>query len=108
MHVMTNTVANPTKIKRITSEQNQKGCGLEITWSDGLESTISSETLRRECPCATCMEQRGATSHSKPLVSASPKLRVLSATEEDSLNLLKVLPVGNYAIALWWADGHNS
>ena len=34
---------------------------LAIAWSDGEESYISIERLRRACPCATCQGEPDAT-----------------------------------------------
>lgn len=93
----------PREIRRINE------AALRITWSDGLLVEIASRLLRVECPCAECREQRGDTSHAKPL--SSPKkssLRVIEASADEQIRLLEVWGVGNYAIGMAWGDGHRS
>jgi DUF971 family protein len=57
--------------------------------------------LRKECPCATCTEER-----SKP---PNP-FRVLSAQEVAAgpPAPLSMKPVGQYAYQISWNDGHNT
>ncbi len=104
----------PVEVRRIkdpapaNTQPAPPGRGLEITWSGGEKTIIDSETLRRNCPCATCMEKRGEASHAKPLAGKSSALRVLSATLEQETNLREVWPVGNYALGISWGDGHET
>lgn len=73
--------------------------GFSIAWRDGHEAVYSFAHLRRNCPCATCRE-------------SPPKV----VTEEDPLRLLDDVPifaenaelVGNYAVRIFWNDGHSS
>jgi len=92
----------PTEITR--DAQN----GLSITWRDGTTSQISTELLRRECPCAACKEQRGDTSHSKPLTTKKRGLTVIQNTIEEELDLKEIWVVGQYALGMRWGDGHDS
>ena len=73
-------------------------------------ASVSSELLRRHCPCATCREARGEGSHDAPLTPASKKkpgsLSIVQSSLSEELNLLEVWPVGNYAIGMRWGDGH--
>ncbi len=102
------------KISRIKSENDEQqiGKGISITFenSDGsLRSfELKSEILRRECPCASCQQQRGDTSHNTPLSGKSSLLKVIKATSEEECNLEKIWLLGNYAIGMKWADGHDS
>ncbi len=90
--------------------------GLDVRWSNGTESKLSTKVLRTNCPCATCREARGEGSHEKPLSGApvgsggtkkpSLSLRIIDSSIEEELNLAEVWPVGNYAIGLRWGDGH--
>ncbi len=78
-----------------------------------MKSELSSETLRRNCPCATCREERGDTSHAKPLTTpAKPmKPRSLSIVESsitEQTLLREIWAVGNYALGMSWGDGHNT
>ena len=93
----------PVEIKRIENS------ALSITWMDGSRSSIDSLRLRKHCPCAECRQARGEIDHDKP-ISAPKKssLKVISASIEQETNLRSIWPVGNYALGIEWADGHNS
>ncbi len=92
----------PVEIKR------GDGRLLTITWSDGHIDRLVTENLRKQCPCATCRELRGDTSHAAPLTSKKGLLRVIESTKEEETLMTKVWPVGNYALGIEWGDGHNS
>jgi DUF971 family protein len=105
------------KISRIKSEISGQmyGTGLSLSFenNDGWVKTIelSSETLRKECPCASCQQKRGDTSHAAPLsgkTSRSSLLKVIKSTSEEECNLEKIWLLGNYAVGMKWADGHDS
>ena len=73
---------------------------LFIKWLDGFESTISLEDLRKDCPCANCTgESIGDRIYSfpKPVVY-----------EPGVYDLVELKPVGNYALAATWGNGHNT
>lgn len=99
---------SPIKIKRLTTEG--KGVGLEITWSNNQTQIIANDLLRKNCPCATCLEARGSTGHNKPL--SPPKkssfLKVVDATVEESIDLKKIWLIGNYALGILWGDKHDT
>jgi DUF971 family protein len=85
--------------------------GIQIRWSDGNVQLLDSHQLRGNCPCATCKEKRGDTSHATPISTTGKKpalLKVLthSAAEEESLEA--IWPIGNYALGIRWLDGHDS
>ena len=82
--------------------------GLLITWSDGVQSELSSEQLRRNCPCAGCREMRGDDSHAKPLTGKKRSLTVIQSSLQQELELVEVWGVGQYAVGIRWADGHGS
>ena len=92
----------PTEIRRDAKT------GLTISWRDGSTSTISTEVLRRECPCAACKEKRGDTSHSKPLTTKKRGLAIIQNTIEEELDLKEIWGVGQYALGMKWGDGHDS
>ena len=79
-----------------------------VRWSGGEEVRFPAELLRRACPCATCEEQRGSSSHQKPLSSKPTKLQVIKATKDEAISLERIEPVGNYALSLRWGDGHDT
>jgi DUF971 family protein len=92
----------PKSIKREDS-------AILVEWQDGVLSKISADSLRKACPCAECREKRGEGAHSKPI--GSPKkssLRVVKHTAQESLSIVALAPVGNYALSIAWKDGHSS
>jgi DUF971 family protein len=103
------------KISRLKSEDNLSGTGISITFQDLGDTqhtlNIPSNILRRECPCASCQQRRGDTSHETPLTGQAKKsslLKVIHASSEEEYNLEKIWLLGNYAIGMKWADGHDS
>lgn len=76
------------------------GNELAIRWEDGRESFITLEKLRRGCPCAGCHGEVDILGN----LYKSPD-KPLPAT---ALELTRFVPVGGYAIQLFWRDGHNS
>jgi DUF971 family protein len=73
---------------------------LAVKWDDGSESYFALEWLRRRCPCAGC---QGETDVMGNLHRGPP--RVLGAT---SFQLVRLMPVGGYAVQPVWGDGHNT
>ena len=73
---------------------------LVIKWENGEESYISFETLRNNCPCAECSGETDALGNLY-VGSGKPK-------REAGQNLLRIKPVGYYALQLTWGDGHDS
>jgi DUF971 family protein len=101
------TPITPLEIRRAGSH------GLTIAWSDGNTQELSSEVLRRNCPCAGCREARGDESHAKPLTGerASGKKRSLAIVQntlQEELDLSTIWGVGQYALGIRWGDGHDS
>ena len=92
----------PTEIAKVNEST------LRISWSDEVESILSSETLRSHCPCALCREKRGEGSHDAPSSVSNKKrsLAIVEATADESLSLVKIWAIGNYAIGIEWGDGH--
>ena len=74
---------------------------LRIEWSDGENREYTIRELRDACPCATCREKRNAPP--KPF-----QLTVLSEGETKPLALDAMKPVGNYAYAMHFSDGHDT
>ena len=100
------------QVKRRVSE-NSVGVGVELRWKSGEEDFLASSTLRQHCPCASCQQLRGDSSHEKPL-SERPApagrslLRVVKTTVGEAEDLREIRPVGNYALNLLWGDKHDS
>ena len=74
--------ATPTNLS--LSNQNT----LVIDWSDGSTRRYDVNALRQACPCATCRSDPPA-----------PDLEVTIA---------QMIPVGNYAYAIRFSDGHDT
>ena len=78
---------------------DQIGNELAVAWSDGKESYIGLEKLRRACPCASCGGEPDVMGHvHRPLVSYGPQ----------SFELRGFRFVGGYALQPTWNDGHDT
>jgi DUF971 family protein len=75
---------------------------LQIDWNDGQSRVYSFKQLRDACPCATCREKRAASDQSAEL------LPVLGPGEQNANRVTGMRPVGSYAYAVVFADGHDS
>ncbi len=73
--------------------------GVFVEWPDGHQSRFPFAILRGICPCAVCRDER------EP---GPGRLRVLSSGSPAGMRLVRCDRIGNYAIGLVWADGHNS
>ena len=76
------------------------GTELAVKWSDGTESFIPLENLRRACPCAGCQGETDILGklYKNPAAPLTAK----------AFELTRLLTVGGYAIQPIWADGHNT
>ena len=75
------------------------GSELALAWSDGTESYLDLERLRRFCPCATCGGEPDVLGQlERPKVSYS----------EKSFDLTGWEMVGGYGVQPRWGDGHNT
>ncbi len=72
---------------------------LVIRWSDGQEMCYPAGLLRRECPCAHCLERKQAPAEPLP---------VLQPQEAGPVEITGVQPVGNYAYNICFSDGHTT
>ncbi len=81
----------PTSIKR-----SPDGI-IAITWDDGASTRCTAEQLRDGCPCAEC---QGET----VLLHSYPPVRGLHLA--GHYDIQAIVPVGNYAVQITWADGH--
>ncbi len=70
--------------------------GLLIEWPDGHQSRYAFDELRGLCPCAACRD-RGGTERG---------LRILETASPQTARLVRLIPVGRYALSPVWADGH--
>lgn len=82
----------PQMIQKIGSE-------LAIAWSDGEESYLPLETLRRACPCAQC--------GGEPDVMGRI-IRPQNIFSTSSFELLSYEFIGGYGLQPRWGDGHST
>jgi DUF971 family protein len=73
---------------------------LEIEWSDGLKSSYPLFGLRQNCPCVMC---RGGHAH---MSEFNPE--AFFEKHPSKIDIKDIQQVGNHAIQITWADGHNS
>ena len=76
---------------------------LHLDWEVGVQHRIPWKVLRDRCPCATCQ--------SPPPPSAPGGLELLPViTQAETLPLkaVSMRPMGNYAYAIQFSDGHNT
>ena len=69
---------------------------LRILWPGGAEVTIPPLRLRDLCPCAGCVEE-----------GTGRKLLETSTIPAD-IRPLRLEGVGNYALRIYWSDGHET
>jgi len=75
------------------------GDELAIVWSDGAESFLKLDHLRRACPCAACGGEPDVLGNVvRPHVSFTPK----------SFRMKSFQQVGGYAIQPTWEDRHST
>ncbi|MBP6218471.1 MAG: DUF971 domain-containing protein [Oligoflexales bacterium] len=69
---------------------------LGILWTDGRESRLDVVTLRRDCPCAACIDEK------------TGKKILKSADVPDSVRPLGLNSIGRYALSIQFDDRHNT
>lgn len=73
------------------------GRELAVLWSDGHETYLTLEDLRRACPCAVCNGEPDVLGRGeRPDVKHTP----------PSFELVSYELVGGYGFQPRWADGH--
>ncbi len=86
---MSDTHTQPLEIRPL-----MKSRVLEVDWADGHTSRITFEHLRVECPCAEC---KGHTPAEAKVI-----------TGKEDVTITDIQPVGNYAVQIWFDDGHGT
>jgi DUF971 family protein len=69
---------------------------LEVTWSDDQPQRLPIRQLRRECPCAGCVDEM--TQVRTLDVDVVPK----------DITITNMQLVGSYAVNFVFSDGHNT
>ena len=83
---------NPVKVRQVSPTE------LSIEWDDGHASRYTLQTLRNNCPCASCKMEREGTEGTMTLPVLTPSKYELSGVD----------PVGSYALQISWGDGHRT
>lgn len=84
---------------QLTEFKRSADNSFHLKFDDSFETDITSETLRENCPCASCRGEE-VLFH-----KYTPPEKQLTA---ESYILEKAQMTGNYAIQLFWKDGHNT
>lgn len=69
---------------------------LQIHWNTGKTQNIDVVTLRRQCPCAACIDEWTR----KPLLNKD--------SVPDSVRPEEITSIGRYAIGVKFDDGHST
>ncbi len=69
---------------------------VKIRWQNGHESVYLARELRLKCPCAGCVDEMTGA------------VRVIATGVPAEVHPLAIRPVGRYAIAIDWSDGHRT
>jgi DUF971 family protein len=69
---------------------------LHIVWPGGTDVKIPAFTLRDNCPCAGCVEE-----------GTGRKILDTSTIPAD-VSPAELKAVGNYALQIFWSDGHST
>lgn len=69
---------------------------IAVRWADGGTDRLDFETLRNNCPCATCVDEW------------SGKRRSLTLLLPSNFGPRRLVPVGNYGVQIHWNDGHQT
>ena len=75
---------------------------LQIVWSNNEVRQYSVADLRNSCPCATCREKKSAPP------PPPTELTVISKAETQPLRITHMEPMGRYAYAIHFSDGHDT
>lgn len=75
------------------------GGELALAFPDGEERFLGLPLLRRACPCAGCQGEPDALGR---VIRPEPQVG------QGGHDLVKIEPVGGYALQLFWGDGHSS
>ncbi len=77
-----------------------EGRAVSIDWSDGLVTKHSARNLREACPCALCVGETAPVGTSRVIP--------LMAKVSEGISVVRYSPVGRYALAFAFSDGHSS
>lgn len=82
--------------KRVKAIKQKDDRTLWIKWSDDQEQEWDVVTLRRNCPCAECIDEW------------TGKKNLKDADVADTVRPLSIQSVGRYALSINFSDGHKT
>ena len=82
----------PVRVKRESSAV------IGVTWDDGHSGRHTTQSLRKNCPCATC----------RTALEAREERVMLPILTPGQYELKSIERVGNYALQFVWGDGHQT
>lgn len=93
---MSDELKKPKRPPQPTSFEGEGEPEVRIAWSDGAETVHEARTLRGSCMCAECVQEMSG----KRMVG--PEDVPADVTAEGFHQ------VGNYAVRIYWSDGHST
>ncbi len=94
---------NANEPKALDIHADRQAGTLTIKWNNGEEAVLPFDLLRNSCPCAEC---RGG--HANMKSEPDDSMFIIPLMDVKATQLTGIRPVGSYAIALEWADGHSA
>ena len=76
--------------------EQTKNNKLKIVWNNGDEAEYQVRSLRLACPCASCIDEW------------TGQKRLKEKSIPNDIKPVKIHPVGQYAIQIYWSDNHNT
>lgn len=96
--------SKPIVVKFDLLEDNRR---LLLHWQDGAVTEYTASQLRKDCPCAACEVERSKLA-AAPAPSSKMTLRVIQGPAPTEARINELKPVGRYALAFRWNDGHQT
>jgi len=82
--------------KKNVPDIQYNGENIKLIQEDSKELIVSHKKLRLNCPCAVCVDEM------------SGKRMIDEGSIRQDIAPKSIIPLGNYAIAVTWNDGHSS
>ncbi len=83
-------------IAPINIKAHQSDRELELLWNEDSSHRLSYLLLRGECPCANCISEH-----------TGERLLDITTIPED-IHPTEIKLIGNYALQIFWSDGHST